>query len=138
MSLNIFRLSDYNRYKAELSDAEERNLAIDNALDAYKTGLNTSSSLSPINVIRLSIGLNFCLFLYEIVVLPLDAVRLGTEIFDAAVDNIDSVDVSAFSDVKILLQTLRDDLALWSSSPADDNQTALPKNQDDLPQEESR
>ena len=68
------------------------------------------------NIVRLSIGINFALFLYEILVLPADAVKLATELFNNAMDHIDSIDPGAFSDVNILIQQLRDNLTLWSSS----------------------
>lgn len=112
----LFRKGDYNRYKAEFMAGYERKKSAEAALNAYQGAMECAKELSKVNPVYLSLGLNYSLFMYEILVAPRKAIELASKLFEEGMENIDQLEEEAYQDSTLILQLLRDNLTLWNSS----------------------
>lgn len=118
---------DYYRYLAEFKptgsgSAGDKN-PHDNAAKMYKDALDVAQSgfkddapLPKTNPILLGLTLNFSVFYYEILQKPDKACQLAKNGFDAAVDELDALEEESYKDATLIMQLLRDNLTLWTSS----------------------
>ncbi|KAF8673310.1 hypothetical protein HU200_048866 [Digitaria exilis] len=91
---------DYYRYLAEFSTGTEKKTAADQSLMAYQHAMVVASGeLSPANQIRLGLALNFSVFFYEIM-------------------NSHERIIGVYKDSTLMMQFLKDNLALWTSELA--------------------
>src|SRR5690349_23219545 len=81
-----------------------------NATDAAQT------ELTPTHPIRLGLALNFSVFYYEILNSPDRACHLAKQAFDDAIAELDSLSEESYRDSTLIMQLLRDNLTLWTSS----------------------
>src|SRR5271163_2774806 len=84
--------------------------AIQNATDVAQT------ELTPTHPIRLGLALNFSVFYYEILNSPDRACHLAKQAFDDAIAELDSLSEESYRDSTLIMQLLRDNLTLWTSS----------------------
>lgn len=127
------RKGDYHRYLAEFASGEKRKVAATAAHEAYKvnqvdsfllTVANISQNatdvaqteLTPTHPIRLGLALNFSVFYYEILNSPDRACHLAKQAFDDAIAELDSLSEESYRDSTLIMQLLRDNLTLWTSS----------------------
>lgn len=137
------RKGDYHRYLAEFASGEKRNNAAKSAHDAYKASYvlttlisNTNrrknatdvaqSELTPTHPIRLGLALNFSVFYYEILNSPDRACHLAKQAFDDAIAELDSLSEESYRDSTLIMQLLRDNLTLWTSSDGGDGEAGAP------------
>ncbi|XP_060602524.1 14-3-3 protein epsilon-like isoform X2 [Ruditapes philippinarum] len=114
---------DYHRYKAEFATGEERKQAAEDALKAYRlASKEATEGLDATHPIRLGLALNFSVFYYEILNSPDRACRLAKEAFDDAIAKLDELAEESYKDSTLIMQLLRDNLTLWTSDMADDEQ----------------
>jgi len=120
---------DYYRYLAEFKrdinagekpPQEKAAKMYEEALKVANDGLKSEDPLPKTNPILLGLTLNFSVFYYEILQKPDKACQLAKNGFDAAVDELDSLEEESYKDATLIMQLLRDNLTLWTSSPADD------------------
>jgi len=112
---------DSMRYKVEVARnpaerdewAGQAQAAYQSAMDIAKEGLNADDP------VRLGLGLNFSVFYYEIANEPTKAIELARRTFDDAIDQVTMGD--NYKDAALILQLLRDNLALWTGAEADDD-----------------
>jgi 14-3-3 protein epsilon len=107
---------DYYRYLAEfaIDQKHERKAA-----DLYEQALVLAKKkLLPTNPIRLGLALNYSVCFYEILKDKTKACELAKSAFDAAIGQLDKIDEATYKDATLIMQLLRDNLALWT---ADDN-----------------
>ncbi|KAF4340943.1 tyrosine 3-monooxygenase tryptophan 5-monooxygenase [Fusarium beomiforme] len=109
---------DYHRYLAEFASGEKRKGAATAAHDAYKT------ELTPTHPIRLGLALNFSVFYYEILNSPDRACHLAKQAFDDAIAELDSLSEESYRDSTLIMQLLRDNLTLWTSSDSAEGEPA--------------
>lgn len=83
---------------------------IQNATDVAQT------DLTPTHPIRLGLALNFSVFYYEILNSPDRACHLAKQAFDDAIAELDSLSEESYRDSTLIMQLLRDNLTLWTSS----------------------
>lgn len=81
-----------------------------NATDVAQT------ELTPTHPIRLGLALNFSVFYYEILNSPDRACHLAKQAFDDAMAELDSLSEESYRDSTLIMQLLRDNLTLWTSS----------------------
>jgi hypothetical protein len=111
---------DYYRYLSEFraddkfkSDAEE----------FYKKAMDVAeANLNETHPTRLGLALNFSVCYYEILKQPEKACDLAKKSFDAAIEKLDTLNDASYKDSTLIMQLLRDNLTLWTSSNDDDEQ----------------
>ena len=86
------------------------NPSLQNATDVAQT------ELTPTHPIRLGLALNFSVFYYEILNSPDRACHLAKQAFDDAIAELDSLSEESYRDSTLIMQLLRDNLTLWTSS----------------------
>jgi 14-3-3 protein epsilon len=89
-----------------------------NATDVAQT------ELTPTHPIRLGLALNFSVFYYEILNSPDRACHLAKQAFDDAIAELDSLSEESYRDSTLIMQLLRDNLTLWTSSDNGDGDAA--------------
>ncbi|KAL1903082.1 hypothetical protein Sste5346_000366 [Sporothrix stenoceras] len=115
---------DYHRYLAEFASGDKRRGAATAAHEAYKSATDVAQTeLTPTHPIRLGLALNFSVFYYEILNSPDRACHLAKQAFDDAIAELDSLSEESYRDSTLIMQLLRDNLTLWTSSDAVDNET---------------
>ena len=76
--------------------------------------------LVPTHPIRLGLALNFSVFYYEIEDVPELACDLAKRAFDDAIAELDQLEEASYKDSTLIMQLLRDNLTLWTTSDYDD------------------
>lgn len=84
------------------------------------------SELLPTHPIRLGLALNFSVFYYEILNSPDRACHLAKSAFDDAIAELDSLSEESYRDSTLIMQLLRDNLTLWTSSDGGDGEGTAP------------
>ncbi|CAC9887308.1 unnamed protein product [Aureobasidium pullulans] len=118
VSDNYTGKGDYHRYLAEFASGDKRKTAATAAHEAYKT------ELTPTHPIRLGLALNFSVFYYEILNSPDRACHLAKQAFDDAIAELDSLSEESYRDSTLIMQLLRDNLTLWTSSDGNEPEPA--------------
>jgi len=109
--------ADYYRYKAEFTSGASREEAAQASLQAYKKAFEIAEEKLPTtNPIRLGLALNFSVFYYEIINEPQKACDLAKKAFDDAIAKLDDLTEDSYKDSTVIMQLLRDNLTLWTSS----------------------
>jgi len=111
---------DYHRYLAESTSGESRSQAAEKALEAYKAASEIAQELLPTNPIRLGLALNFSVFYYEIMNSPENAISLAKHAFDEAIEKLEHLTDESYKDSTLIMQLLRDNITLWTSSTEDE------------------
>ncbi|KAH6648527.1 putative 14-3-3 family protein ArtA [Truncatella angustata] len=111
---------DYHRYLAEFAIGDRRKESADLSLEAYKAATEVAQTeLPPTHPIRLGLALNFSVFYYEILNAPDQACHLAKQAFDDAIAELDTLSEESYKDSTLIMQLLRDNLTLWTSSEAE-------------------
>lgn len=108
---------DYLRYLAEFANAATHSKCSSEAHDSYQQASELAiAKLKPTHPTRLGLALNFSVFYYEVFSSPEKACMLAKTAFDDAMNVMDSLDEDSYKDSAQIMQLLRDNLALWTSS----------------------
>ncbi|QKX62654.1 uncharacterized protein TRUGW13939_09815 [Talaromyces rugulosus] len=119
---------DYHRYLAEFASGNKRKVAATAAHEAYKNATDVAQTeLTPTHPIRLGLALNFSVFYYEILNSPDRACHLAKQAFDDAIAELDSLSEESYRDSTLIMQLLRDNLTLWTSSDGGEPENAEAK-----------
>jgi len=111
---------DYYRYLAE-AVIEKKNE--EQAADFYKQAFELSTKvLEPTHPIRLGLALNYSVCFYEILKDKKKACQLAKDAFDEAISKLDKLEEADYKDSTLIMQLLRDNLTLWTSSEAEQSQ----------------
>jgi len=114
---------DYYRYLAEVATGETRTATVENSQKAYQEAFDIAKSKMPTtHPIRLGLALNFSVFYYEILNSPDRACHLAKQAFDDAIAELDTLNEDSYKDSTLIMQLLRDNLTLWTSDAAGDNE----------------
>jgi len=116
---------DYWRYLAEaIPDKDDPDK---NAAKFYKRAFAVSQYvLEPTHPIRLGLALNYSVCFYEILKEKKKACELAKDAFDDAIAKLDKLNEADYKDSTLIMQLLRDNLTLWTSSE-DQDQEDLPE-----------
>lgn len=111
---------DYFRYLVEVCSEDDKE-----SREKSKKAYEEATTLSHVNLpsthpIRLGLALNFSVFYYEIENSPDDACSLAKKAFDLAITELDKLGEDTYKDSTLIMQLLRDNLTLWTSSGEDD------------------
>jgi len=113
---------DYYRYLSEFkTDPEDKASDIKkNAEKYYKEAMDVAeANLNETHPTRLGLALNFSVCYYEILKEPEKACDLAKKSFDAAIEKLDTLNDASYKDSTLIMQLLRDNLTLWTSSQDD-------------------
>lgn len=110
---------DYYRYLVEVMTESARAEKADESKKAYLEATEVAEYLATTHPIKLGLALNFSVFHYEIMNNPTEACRLARKAFDEAIAELDSLKEESYKDSTLIMQLLRDNLTLWSSDDAD-------------------
>jgi len=113
---------DYYRYLAEAVPDPGHEKA---AADFYKRAFELSERvLEPTHPIRLGLALNYSVCFYEILKDKKKACQLAKDAFDEAISKLDKLEEADYKDSTLIMQLLRDNLTLWTSTDPEeeDNQ----------------
>merc|ERR1712099_154661 len=114
---------DYFRYLAEVATGDARTAVVDDSQKAYQDAFQISKEkMQPTHPIRLGLALNFSVFYYEILNSPDKACQLAKQAFDDAIAELDTLNEDSYKDSTLIMQLLRDNLTLWTSDAAGDNE----------------
>jgi 14-3-3 protein epsilon len=91
------------------------------------------TELTPTHPIRLGLALNFSVFYYEILNSPDRACHLAKQAFDDAIAELDSLSEESYRDSTLIMQLLRDNLTLWTSSDGNEPEASA-----EAPKEEAK
>ena len=111
---------DYHRYHAEVDAGDDQR---ERAHDAYAKATEYAVALKPTSPIRLGLALNFSVFYYEILRAPDKGCQLAREAFEKAINEPDILDEDQHKEASLIMQLLRDNLALWT----EDSDAAAPE-----------
>lgn len=117
----MYRKGDYYRYMAEFVTFNGAYCA--QSLAAYKEATDivfAADGLSATHPIRLGLILNFSVFFYEILGEKVKAVLLAREAFDEAVAQVNTISEERYKDTTLIMQLLRDNLAVWTAELEED------------------
>jgi len=118
---------DYHRYLAEFAIGDKRKDSADKSLEAYKAATEVAhTDLAPTHPIRLGLALNFSVFYYEILNAPDQACHLAKQAFDDAIAELDTLSEESYKDSTLIMQLLRDNLTLWTSSETEPEKEPTP------------
>ncbi|XP_073424308.1 14-3-3 protein theta [Dendrobates tinctorius] len=116
---------DYYRYLAEVATGEDKARTIQDSQEAYQEAFEISKQkMQPTHPIRLGLALNFSVFFYEILNSPEKACQLAKTAFDEAIAELDTLNEDSYKDSTLIMQLLRDNLTLWTSDAAGDDNDA--------------
>ena len=111
---------DYYRYLSEFRTDDSYKSS---AEEFYKKAMDVAeANLNETHPTRLGLALNFSVCYYEILKEPEKACDLAKKSFDAAIEKLDTLNDASYKDSTLIMQLLRDNLTLWTSSNDDDDQ----------------
>jgi len=111
---------DYYRYLSEFRTESEQYKT--KAEEFYKKAMDVAeANLNETHPTRLGLALNFSVCYYEILKKPEMACDLAKKSFDAAIEKLDTLNDASYKDSTLIMQLLRDNLTLWTSSNDEDN-----------------
>ncbi|XP_071952647.1 14-3-3 protein zeta-like isoform X1 [Antedon mediterranea] len=113
---------DYYRYQVEVAGEETKQALVDEARLAYEAANECANELPTTHPVRLGLALNFSVFYYEIENDSDKACGLAKEAFDNAIADLDNLKEDSYKDSTLIMQLLRDNLTLWTSSLGDENE----------------
>jgi len=109
---------DYYRYLSEFRT--ESDDIKKNAEKYYREAMDVAeANLNETHPTRLGLALNFSVCYYEILKEPEKACDLAKKSFDAAIEKLDTLNDASYKDSTLIMQLLRDNLTLWTSSQDD-------------------
>jgi hypothetical protein len=111
---------DYYRYLSEFRTDDKYKKS---AEEYYKKAMDVAeANLNETHPTRLGLALNFSVCYYEILKEPEKACDLAKKSFDAAIEKLDTLNDASYKDSTLIMQLLRDNLTLWTSSQDEDDQ----------------
>ena len=112
---------DYFRYIGEYTKGDKMKEISEKALESYNQATDIATKdLRTTNPIRLGLALNFSVFYYEIMNEPSKACEMAKQAFDDAIANIEDLPEDQYKDSTTIMQLIRDNLTLWTSELAED------------------
>jgi 14-3-3 protein epsilon len=112
--------ADYYRYSVEFKTDSARKAGADKAKASYESAIEIANNgLTKANPAYLGLALNYSVFLYEIIGQKQEAIDLADKSFKEAVDGLDGLTEGEYSEATLILQLLKDNVALWNEEQAD-------------------
>ncbi|ETO05653.1 14-3-3 protein eta [Reticulomyxa filosa] len=114
-------IGDYYRYLAEFRQGNDSYK--EKSKEYYQKALDIAQDHLPeTHPTRLGLALNFSVCYYEILKQPEKACELAKKSFDAAIEKLDGLTDTNYKDSTLIMQLLRDNLTLWTSEQAEEDE----------------
>ena len=110
---------DYYRYQAEFMLGESRESAVSNSALAYQNARDKSLALEPTHPTRLSLSLNYSVFIDTLLNDRRKAFKVAEEAYCDALDQIHEPVCNLCIQIPLILQLLEENLVLWVSQERD-------------------
>jgi hypothetical protein len=105
---------DYYRYLTESVDKKDYKKKTE---ELYEKAFGVAKEQLPAtHPIRLGLALNYSVCKYEILKAPTNACEMAKTAFDNAIAELDSLPEEDYKDSTLIMQLLRDNLTLWTST----------------------
>jgi len=112
--------ADHYRYLCEVAlNPEQRRKFFNSAKELYLKAQEISEKLLPVNPLRLSIALNYSIFLSDIVRDEKRAVKVAAEAFEEAKKNAQSLSERSYQDSTLLMEMLKQNIFEWKIKTAE-------------------
>lgn len=112
---------DFWRNLAQIKTGDARTEAEKRSNDAYATSRDIANKeLPPTHPFRLELALRSSVYHYEFLKMPEKACQIAQKAFDDALAQIDSIGEENYQHCTVLMQLLRDNIALWKTKPKDE------------------
>lgn len=111
---------DYYRYLCEISEKEELTKNIEKASASYQKALEFLKYISILNPTKLSLALNYSVFLYEIQKKKKEGIALARNMYEEAVMRIESkketcdIEKSIAKDSLFIIQLIKENFIFWT------------------------
>jgi 14-3-3 protein epsilon len=124
-SISLLRMKgDFYRMMSELHRsawAVSRRTAAEHSQSSYKQAMQLANAvLPPTSPLRLSMALSLATFHYDFKGDPATSRRIAQDALDLAVAEIDDLPDDEYRDSTLLMQTLRDNIVMWTEPPSSD------------------
>ena len=118
--------ADYFRYICEFAEGKEFEYNLNKAEEYYKKAFEISEKKLPIiNCNRVSIGLNYAIFLYEVKKDRMAGFDVAQNIFKESMKFIDDLEKSKFRDTLLIIQLLKENIIFWNSEMGDEEEKLI-------------
>merc|ERR1712203_697849 len=98
-----------------MGEGEAKTLAMESAREAYDEAHTLAcKGLAVTHLVRLSLTLNYSVFLYE-ASNPDEACQMARTAFEDAIAELDKMPEDSYKDSTLIVQLLRDNLTLWTA-----------------------
>ena len=115
--------ADYFRYICEFAEGKEYEKNLIEAEKYYKKAFEISEKKLPIiNCNRVSVGLNYAIFLYEIKKDKMAGFDLAQNTFKESMKFIDDLEKSKYRDTLLIIQLLKENIIFWNSEMSEEEQ----------------
>ena len=115
--------ADYFRYICEFAEGKEYENNLTEAEKYYKKAFEISEKKLPIiNCNRVSVGLNYAIFLYEIKKDKMAGFDLAQNTFKESMKFIDDLEKSKYRDTLLIIQLLKENIIFWNSEMSEKEQ----------------
>jgi len=110
---------DYYRYLSEFKKDSDDSCK---AATFYEEAVGIAKeNLAETHPTRLGLALNYSVCCYEILDQKDKACEIAKEAFDSAIEKLDTLNDSSYKDSTLIMQLLRDNLTLWTSEKAEED-----------------
>lgn len=103
---------DYYRYLAEINPTDDTNLS--RARASYESAMKSvNDDMKMADPVYLRLVLNYCVFQNELLDMKSEAIDRADATFNEAVRYLDELDENEYAEATIILQLMRDNIAIW-------------------------
>ena len=118
--------ADYFRYICEFAEGKEYEKNLTEAEKYYKKAFEISEKQLPIiNCNRVSLGLNYAIFLYEIKKDKMTGFDLAQNTFKESMKFIDDLEKPKYRDTLLIIQLLKENIIFWNSEMGDEEEKLI-------------
>lgn len=117
---------DYYRYLCEITQGEELAKNIEKASSSYQKALELCKYISILNSTKLSLALNYSVFLYEIEKKKKEGIALARNMYEEAVMRIESkkescdIEKTIAKDSLFIIQLIKENFIFWTGESEED------------------
>jgi 14-3-3 protein epsilon len=113
--------ADYFRYICEFAEGKELENNLTKSEEYYKKAFEISEKKLPImNCNRVSVGLNYAIFLYEVKKDKKGGFDVAQNIFKESMKFIDDLENSKYRDTLLIIQLLKENIIFWNSEMSEE------------------